>query len=304
MSETGSFTAEGGATEIAAPVSTAALLDAAPAAPAAPTSQQLSAPAAVAPAPATPSWLEGADEVTVGYVQNKGWDDPKQVLEGYRNLEKLLGADKANNAIIIPKADADPKEWGAVFDRLGRPSGPDGYKVDLPEGGDKAMHEASLGKFHELGLTKNQGENLLNWYNGVIAEQLQNLEVQKEANFQQEDMALKSEWGAAYAQNLAQAQTGMRGLGLDTAAVDKLSEALGHKATMGLLQRVGAGMREDSLVTGNTPGGFSSALTPGQAKAEIDTLMKDKDFITSYINRKEDAVKRMALLHSFAYPEE
>jgi len=303
MSETGSFIAEGAAPEIAAPVSTAAALDAAPAAPAVPTSQQLSPPAAVVPAPATPSWLEGADEVTVGYVQNKGWDDPKQVLEGYRNLEKLLGADKANNAIIIPKADADPKEWAAVYDRLGRPTAPDGYKVDLPEGGDKAMHEASLSKFHELGLTKNQGENLLNWYNGVILEHLQNEQVQKQTTFQQEDAALKSEWGAAYNQNLAQAQAGMRGLGLDTETVDKLSEALGHKATMGLLQRVGAGMREDSLVTSDTAGGFSSALTPGQAKAEIQTLMKDRDFVANYVNKKEDAVKRMAVLHSFAYPE-
>lgn len=286
-----------------AATSTGAALAAAPAAPAAPTSQQVTAaPEPAAPAPA-PSWLEGADETLIGYVQNKGWNDPKQVLDGYRNLEKLLGADKANNAVVIPKADADPKEWNAVFDRLGRPTGPDGYKVELPQGGDKAMHDASLAKFHELGLTKAQGETLANWYNGLVTETVKAQEAQRAANFQQEDVALKSEWGQAYQQNLAQAQAGARGLGLDPATIDKLSDALGHKATMSLLQRVGAGMREDSMVTGDSQPGFGSAMTPGQAKAQIQSLMSDKDFTSKYLNGDAGARAKMATLHSFAFPE-
>lgn len=285
-----------------APTSTGAALAAAPVAPAAPTSQQVTAPTP-APAPAAaPSWLEGADETLVGYVQNKGWNDPKQVLDGYRNLEKLLGADKANNAVIIPKADADPKEWAAVFDRLGRPTGPDGYKVDVPPGGDPNAHAASLAKFHELGLTKAQGESLMNWYNGLVAQSSQAEAAQKAAIFQQEDMALKSEWGQAYTQNLAQAQAGARGLGLDAPTIDKLSDALGHKATMALLQKVGAGMREDSLVTGDNTG-FSNALTPGQAKAQIQSLMSDRDFTSKYLNGDLTAKAKMEALHRYAYPE-
>lgn len=285
----------------AAPTSSSAAL-AATATPAAPTSQQL-APAPAAPAaPAAPSWLNGADETTIGYVQNKGWTEPTQVLEGYRNLEKLLGADKAGNAVIIPKADADPKEWGAVFDRLGRPSSPDGYKVQLPQGGDQNVHNASLAKFHELGLTKTQGEALMGWYNGLVEQSSQATEAQRQAAFQQEDAALKMEWGQAYTQNLAQAQTGARGLGLDSATIDKLSDALGHKATMSLLHKVGAGMREDSFVTSDSMSGFSNALTPGQAKAQIQSLMQDKDFTTKYMAGNADARAKMEALHRYAYP--
>lgn len=286
----------------AAPTSTGAALAAAPVTPAAPTGQQVSAPPAAPAAPAAPGWLDGADEMTVGYVQNKGWTDPKQVLDGYRNLEKLLGADKANNAVIIPKDGADPKEWAAVFDRLGRPTGPDGYKVDLPPGGDKTMHEASLAKFHELGLTKSQGEELLNWFNTGVVQANQAAEAEKQATFQQEDVALKTEWGQAYTQNLAQAQLAARGLGLDAQTIDKLSDALGHKATMSLLQKVGAGMREDSLVTGDNVG-FGSAMTPGQAKAQIQSLMGDRDFTQKYLSGDASARAKMAQLHSYAFPE-
>lgn len=285
-----------------APTSTGAALAAAPAAPAAPTSQQVTAPSPAPTPAAAPSWLEGADETLVGYVQNKGWSDPKQVLDGYRNLEKLLGADKANNAVIIPKADADPKEWAAVFDRLGRPTGPDGYKVEVPPGGNPDVHAASLAKFHELGLTKSQGEALMGWYNGLVQQSAQLSATEKQAAFQQEDVALKSEWGQAYTQNLSQAQAGARGLGLDAPTIDKLSEALGHKATMNLLQKVGAGMREDSLVTGDNTG-FSNALTPGQAKAQIQSLMSDRDFTSKYLNGDLSAKAKMEALHRYAYPE-
>jgi hypothetical protein len=279
------------------------MLSAAPAAPSAPTGQQVTTPPAAPANVAAPSWLEGADETTIGYVQNKGWNDPRQVLDGYRNLEKLLGADKAGNAVVIPKADADPKEWAAVFDRLGRPTGPDGYKVELPQGGDKTVHEASLAKFHELGLTKTQGEALAGWYNGLVQQSTQAAEAQRQADFQAQDMALKSEWGQAFTQNLAQAQAGARGLNLDAATIDKLSDALGHRATMNLLQRVGAGMREDSLVTSDSPSGFGSALTPAQAKAQIQSLMQDRDFTDKYLKGDSTARTRMAQLHSYAFPE-
>ena len=295
------------ATPAAAPSSTAAALTAAPApvAATAPTSEQLApAPAAPNPAAATiAQWLGQTDEVTQGYVANKGWDTPLKAVESYRNLEKLLGADKANNAIVIPKSDADAKEWGAVFDRLGRPSAPDGYKVAMPEGANPEFHNASLSKFHELGLTKAQGENLMSWYNEQVAQSNLASESERATRFAQEDFAVKQEWGAAYTQNLAQAQQAARGLGLDGNTIDKLSDALGHKATMNLLQRIGSKLTEDTFITPENPQGFGTALTPGQAKAEIQSLMSDRDFTKKYLAGDAGAKAKMESLHRYAYPE-
>ena len=269
---------------------------------AAPTGTQVTQQPAVPPQ-AAPAWLANADETTVGYVQNKGWTEPSQVLDGYRNLEKLLGADKAGNAVIIPKGDADPKEWAAVYDKMGRPTGADGYKVAVPPGGDAAVQNQVLAKFHELGLTKAQGESLATWYNELGSSALTAQEQSKQQAFQADDQAVRTTWGQAYTQNLAQAQQAARGLGLDATMIDKMSEGLGHKATMELLQKIGSKMGEDSFVATGDQQGFSQAVTPGQAKAEIQSLMSDKDFTKAYLGGNTEAKAKMARLHAFAFPE-
>jgi hypothetical protein len=293
---------DGGQGASAAPAATGAAVSTATA-PAAPTgTQATAAPAPAAPA-AAPSWLNGADETTIGYVQNKGWNDPKQVLDGYRNLEKLLGADKANNAVVLPKHDADPKEWGAVYDKLGRPSTPEGYQVQFPDGGDKNAQASLLAKVHELGLTKSQAEGLFGELNNRVTTQQNAAKADAQTRFQAEDQAIRAEWGQAYQQNLVQAQAAARGLGLDAPTIDKLAGALGHKATMGLLQKIGATLKEDSFVTPGSPQGFGSALTPGQAKAQIQTLMADRDFSSKYMQGNSEARAKMESLHQYAYPE-
>jgi hypothetical protein len=238
-------------------------------------------------------------------VANKGWTEPKQVLEGYRNLEKLLGADKAGNAVVLPKPDATPAELGAFYERLGRPSDPAGYQLEVPEGGNKEFATAAASKFHELGLTKAQGEALVKWNNEQAGAFTQQSAAAKQAAFEADNTSLKTEWGAAFQQNLAQAAAGMRGMGLDAATVDKMSEALGHKATMQFLQKIGSRMGEDTFVSGQGETKFGDQLTPAQAKAKIDALRADKDWIKRYQagGMKSAEFQEMQRLQAFANPE-
>lgn len=249
-------------------------------------------------------WLGQTDEITSGYVQNKGWDNPQKAVESYRNLEKLLGADKANNAVILPKADSKPEEWGAFYDRLGRPTGPDGYKIAPPNEGNDAFAKEIAGKFHELGLTKTQGEAMSQWFNERFQQGAESAQAMKAQAFQADDGALRQEWGAAYTQNLSTAQQAARALGMDADSIQKIADALGHKATMNLFQGIGARMSEDAFVAPGVPQGFKSAMTPAQAKAEIQSLMTDKDFVAKYTGGNTDARNKMAQLHAFAYPEQ
>lgn len=296
-------------------MSTSALLASAPAPAPAPAGGPPPAPApaggtppapAPAPAPTAPAWLTGADETTVGYVANKGWTEPKQVLEGYRNLEKLLGADKAGNAVIVPKEGATPEEQAAFFNRLGRPTDPAGYQIEVPQGGNKDFATAAAAKFHELGLTKAQGEALAKWNNEQVGAFTTQTAAARQAEFEADDAALKTGWGQAFAQNVAQAQAGMRAMGLDAAAVDKLQGALGHKGTMEFLQKIGARTGEATFVAGSTETKFGNALTPGQAKARIAELRNDKDWVKRYQagGMKSAEFNEMQRLQAFANPEE
>lgn len=274
-----------------------------PATPAAPTSVQITEAPTTTLAPEAPKWLGEADETTVGYVQNKGWTDPKQVVSSYLNLEKLLGADKAGNAIVLPKEGADAKEWNAVFDRLGRPGAPDGYKIEAPEQ-MKDLVAPTLAKYHELGLTKSQGEALAKFEVERATSMAQANEQAKAAAFQADDQAIKQEWGNAYTQELAKAQQAARGLGLDADTIDKLSGSIGHKATLQLLNKIGTRMGESGFVSGDKTEGFGNAMTPGQAKAAIQTKMADREFVKQYLAKNTAAVAEMATLHAYAYPEE
>lgn len=264
------------------------------------------APAAPAAAPAGPAipWLPSADEVTVGYLQNKGWTEPAQVLDGYRNLEKLLGADKAGNAVILPKPEASPEEMGKFFDRLGRPADASGYNVEVPEGiGSKEFAQAAASKFHELGLTKAQGEKLAAWWNEQATGAVNAQQASTQEKFSADDHALKQDWGAAYTQNLNQAQAAVRGLGVTPEQIDALSQSMGHKATMEFFQKIGARMGEDSFVTGDKTERFGSALTPGQAKSEIKALSQDKNFVARLMNKDAEATAKWNQLHQYAFPE-
>jgi len=264
-----------------------------------------SAPA-TAPVTTAPSWLGAdVDEVTLGYVQNKGWNEPRQVLDGYRNLEKLLGADKAGNAVVLPKADATPEELSAFYARLGRPEKPDGYKLAAPEGlGDPQFAAAAAAKFHELGLSGKQGEALAQWFSENTGAKQAQMQQQTQAAFQADSQALAQEWGAAFDQNVGIARKAVQGLGLEAADVDKIAGAIGHKATMQLFQKIGTRVMEDTFVAGNgKSSGFGDAMTPGQAKSEIQMLQQDKAFVSKYLSKDSEAVSKMTRLMKFAYPE-
>ncbi len=260
------------------------------------------APPAGGTPPAAIPWLTGADEVTVGYVQNKGWSEPKQVLDSYRNLEKLMGADKAGNAVILPKPDATPEEQAAFFNRLGRPADASGYKLDAIKGSDPEFSKQAASWFHELGLTQKQGEALATKWNEHVGGLTTASQAAQQAAFAADDAALKTSWGQAFAQNVAQAQVGMRAIG-GPEMVDKLSAAMGHKATMEFLQSIGSRMGEATFENGQTATKFGDALTPGEAKAKIAELRADKAFVARYIGKDAGAVAEMKRLHEYAFPE-
>lgn len=278
--------------------STAAALSARAAAPAAPTSTQVAQPPA-APAATGVEWLTGADETAVGYVQNKGWKTPNDMLSSYQNLEKLMGADRAGRTLVMPGENADPKDVAAFYEKLGRPSDAKGYSVKPMEGQDPKTLEPFLSKFHELGMTDKQAAGITEFIREAAGKQTAEAEASKQMSFQADNAALKTEWGAAYTERLAAASAAARGLELDAQTIDKISDAIGHKATMNLLAKIGGKTGEDKFVSGNGPTG--SAMTPGQAKAAIQAKMNDREFAKRYTGGDADARAEMARLHEFAY---
>lgn len=251
-------------------------------------------------APSGIPWLEGADTNTVGYVQNKGWSNPADVVNSYLNLEKLIGHDRAGNTVVLPKADAPQADFDAFYKRLGRPDTAADYKIDIPQaGGDPEFAKAFAEVAHKSGLSQKQVESLTGFWNGKAQALTQAQTAAKEAAYQQDVLDLTREWGAAHAQNTALAQAAVRTLGFDEATITKLADSMGHKAVMQMFAKLGEKVAEPGFVTSDKREGFG-LMTPAQAQEEIKKLTLDASFRKDYIAKKPEAMERIKRLTEMA----
>ncbi|MEE9540671.1 MAG: hypothetical protein V3V85_04160 [Candidatus Thorarchaeota archaeon] len=228
------------------------------------------------PVPVDKFWYDGANDETVGYIQNKGWtDSPMKALEAYQNLEKFHGV-PADKIIKIP---GEGESMDAVYDKLGRPEAADKYEIALPEGVSldtnrmKAMSETA----HKMGLNNAQLQALAEvdatYMASAVAAHNEELALKQEAEYGD----LKKEWGVNSAER---EELGRRFLrdnlpqGVDKdALVSKIEEAVGTAVTLKLFANAGNAHREDNVPdsSGDRPFGY----TREQAAADRKTLMSE-----------------------------
>lgn len=292
------------------PPSTSAALaaSAAPSAPAAASPAAGGAPGA-ASTPTTETvnpgaWMAGFDDDTKGWIQNKQYKNPADLAAAHRSLEKLLGAPK-ERLMTLPESFYDEK--GAltpagrdIFERLGAPKEAKDYGIEMPkEGGDAKRLETFLATAKDLGLTKAQAQKLAAMDDAYIGSVKASAQVAATQRHNDDVVALKGEWGAAYESNRQLAGEGMRRVGLTDAQVNGLSAQIGHKETMKLLSNLGKSVSESAFVGGTAP---TRPLEPAGAKAKIQELMGDRDFGERLMRGESEAKATWERLHQQATP--
>lgn len=257
-------------------------------------------PAATTPPSAvTGDWMSGMNEDLKGYVQNKGFKDSGAVVDGYRNLEKLLGAPK-ERLLKVPEKYDDVDGWNQVYTKLGKPEKPEGYGFKAPPGGDENFVKVAKTMFHEAGLSNSQGEKLVEKWNGWISETQKVNEATRVAELKVQDETLKKEWGQAFDQNVDQGKKAAAAFGMTAEAIEKMEKAIGFAQTMKFFQAVGAkmGVEPEFATAGGSPG--FRQLTPEGAKARIQELSKDPHFRNRYLEGEASAREEFDRLHRMA----
>lgn len=264
---------------------------AAPTTPAAPAAPAAATPAAPAAPNANPSWLgDGTPEDVRGYTELKGWKSGKDAVESYRNLEKLLGADRAGRTVVIPGENAQAAEVEAFHAKLGRPVEAKDYKITVPEGSNTEFADTAKSWFHEAGLTQKQADVVAKHWN-EYANGVMSADTQASAQkVQVEQQQLRSEWGAAYEPNIQLAAQARNKLGISNEEVDSLANVIGFKRTIQMFHDIGKRGGEADFVNGSHGNGFQGAMTPAQATARIQQLRGDPEWTKAYI--KGDVSKR------------
>ena len=191
-------------------------------------------------------------------------------VKSYLHSQKLVGTDK----IPVPNKMATDEDWNAVYERLGRPETPDGYKYELPK--ETKLEESTLKAFseeaHKLGLLPKQAQGIINYYNSMAEQSEQAAQVNEEAARASAEAELRKEYGPAYDLKIAQARNlATNSLGSDFLKNTKLADGtvLGnHPQVVRAFADLASKMSEDSMV----PGESTSAMTVKEIDSEIESL--------------------------------
>ena len=252
----------------------------------------------------TPSqWFSGFDADTVGWLENRGLTKLEanaalpEVIKGFRNAEKYIGV-PAEQIIRMPKADAPAEAWNDVYTKLGRPADPAGYEVTIPDGVDGDFADWAKKSFHELGISKSQGDKLAAKWNEFVGGKTEATEAAYKNKVADETNKLRSEWGQAFDQNTEIAKRAAREFGIEAMVIDKLEQSIGFDGVMKLMHSIGSKIGESSFHAGNSNQPVS---TPNAAIAKIKALQQDKEFVAKYIAGNVEAKAQMENLHKVAY---
>lgn len=219
------------------------------------------------------------------------------------DTKSMVGA----NTIRLPGEKATPEERAEFYNKLGRPSDHTGYKPTVaPVEGvvDSAVNEQMTKKFHELGLTSQQGQAILDEYYGVLnggfTTHNDNIIAQRE----QAMTTLKGEWGANYDANVKTAQLAVRELGGQE--LFEVLEGAGladNPQIIKFLHNAGTKLLDDAAIGG---GNNQFAGSIEGASAEIGRLKTDPEFMRVWGDAQapghKEAVDKWLALHRTAFP--
>jgi hypothetical protein len=224
-------------------------------------------------------------------------NDAESAAKTLVHQQQMLGS-----RIPIPKTDDERME---VYDKLGRPESADGYELEIPSGYEQQYPAEMLSSFkergHELGLSPQQMQGLVEWQKGSFDYQSQQeAQLGDQIGVSTED-ELRKEYGAHYEKNLTAAQRALRVYGTPELQQKLEDPRFGNDPDLiRLLAAAGKDISEDSAQgTSNN----SLVMSPLDAKMKIGQINDNKEH--AYWNPKDpkhmDAQAEMNQLYSKAF---
>lgn len=239
--------------------------------------------------PAEPGYLKWDPDLHEIGKKYAGSPDPHlETAKALRNAEKLIGGDP--KLLLKIPAEGDSEAQATLWNKLGRPEKPDGYKLPEALAKDETLGKM-LPEFHKMGLTQAQVAALTE----MSAAQAKAINEAADASYaaqaKSDIAALRVEWGQAFERNDAAAMAAIQKLGLTDKQVTALARAEGSSVAIVLKQLAAAGatLLEAKAAGGPAaPGSGMGAMTPQEAAAKWTSLTKDREFVAK-LQRKDPA---------------
>lgn len=219
-----------------------------------------------APAPA---WFSDTNK---DYVANKGFKTGDDAITSLKNLETLLGAEKAGRTLVLPKDDKDVDGIKSYRSKIGVPEKPEDYQLPVKEGDNGAFAKAASTWLHAAGIPKAAGQALAQHWEKYHAEALANAQTELKAQSDKQLDGLRAEWGGDFDKNSEQARRFMKSAGFSDEEVGLYEETFGTANMLKRWASIGAKLGEHGF------GGGDGGGNPGAAKArdELEQLRQGR----------------------------
>ncbi len=201
--------------------------------------------------PVETSWRDSLPDDLKGNASLEKFSDVSTLAKSYINAESMIGKDK----MVVPGENTTEDQWNDIYNKLGRPESSNGYELqmNLQEGEvvDEQLYSAFKDAAHANGLSPKQAQGLLNFYNDISTEALNEQANSGVLAQEQSSRELREEWGRNYETNLnAASNVAKQFLGEDVFQIE-LSDGslLGDNATLIRgLSKIASIVSEDTLV--------------------------------------------------------
>ena len=244
----------------------------------------------VEPTPAEPVAYDWKTDIHPDVKSDKLWEsvpDIKSLTKGYADATKYnVGALK------LPGADAPAEEWNRVWDKLGRPSAPEGYEI--PEKLNTPTLIDLRSTAHAIGMTSRQWSGLMEGYSRLVDGELTNRTQAAGVTTK----ALKEEWGGAYEKKLGLIQRMIRTHGGDE-VFDEYNRSGGgnHLPTIKMFAVLAEALAEEGFIQNEVEG----VPTKEAALEEIAILTNSAEYTNIRHPNHKQAVERATKLFELAY---
>ena len=241
-------------------------------------SEQTAIPEPVAEA----TWRDSLPDDLRSNTSLEKFSDVSTLAKSYINAEQMIGKDK----MVVPGDNTTEDEWNDIYNKLGRPENSDGYELqmNLQEGEvvDEQLYTAFKDAAHANGLSPKQAQGLLNFYNDISTEALNEQANSGVLAQEQSSRELREEWGRNYETNLnAASNVAKQFLGEDVFQI-QLSDGslLGDNATLIRgLSKIASIVSEDTLV-----GDKDSVVSNAGVQEQLNNLTAQG---TAYWNKQD-----------------
>ena len=213
-----------------------------------------------------------------------------KALQDFKDVDGLAKSYLHLNSLIGKKiGDLTPEEMGDVYNKLGRPEAAKDYSMP-----DK-MHEGMQGWYkdsaHKLGLTQDQARNLAESYMELEQSKMAEQQTAVENQLEEWSSDLKKEFGGSFDKRIETAKKAIEAFGGSELKEAMNATGMGsHPAMVKAFAQIGKEMLEGGLTA--TDASASFGVTPAEAKQKKANLMRDPEFVKSYMNNSHPSHKQ------------